>query len=183
MDFVNTFRERWQRRVETLVTPADLAAWLVAAKLTPAPPTVTRRLLVDARELREAIDAGVQAHLDGTATPRRAVETVNAWLPRANPERRLVTAGRGCLALEITPPQDAARHAVGRIALDAAQMLGTADRERVRVCASQTCSARFFDHSPSGQRRWCSMQGCGNVEKARRHRARSRDDLAGLVTR
>lgn len=59
------------------------------------------------------------------------------------------------------------------VALDAAHMLGrAAERERVRICASETCSARFYDRSPAGRRRWCSMARCGNVAKARRHRAR-----------
>jgi predicted RNA-binding Zn ribbon-like protein len=61
------------------------------------------------------------------------------------------------------------------VALDAAQMLGTAaERARVRVCASETCSARFYDRSPAGRRRWCSMRTCGNEAKARRHRAKAR---------
>ena len=67
------------------------------------------------------------------------------------------------------------RRALGEIALDAARMLGDpAQRARVRVCASDTCSARFYDRSPAGRRRWCSMRTCGNEAKARRHRARAR---------
>src|SRR3954470_1634024 len=31
LDLVNTLRERWRRRVETLVTPQDLELWLVRA--------------------------------------------------------------------------------------------------------------------------------------------------------
>ena len=31
LDLVNTRRERWRRRVETLVTPADLGLWLERA--------------------------------------------------------------------------------------------------------------------------------------------------------
>jgi predicted RNA-binding Zn ribbon-like protein len=34
----------------------------------------------------------------------------------------------------------------------------------------------FFDVSKNGTRRWCSMSGCGNRAKARRHYARSRQD-------
>jgi predicted RNA-binding Zn ribbon-like protein len=71
---------------------------------------------------------------------------------------------------------DAARRALAMVALDAARMLGTpAERERVRICASDTCSARFYDRSPAGGRRWCSMRRCGNVAKAQRFRARNRD--------
>ena len=103
LDLVNTLRERWRRRVETLVTPADLELWLERA----------------------------EGH-----SPRRAL---------------------------------------GTIALDAARMLGDpAERARVRVCASETCSARFYDRSPAGRRRWCSMRTCGNEAKARRHRERLR---------
>ena len=74
---------------------------------------------------------------------------------------------------------DAVRHALGTIALDAARMLGTpAEAARIRVCASATCSARFYDRSPAGRRRWCSMALCGNEAKARRHRERSRSAAA-----
>jgi len=40
IDLVNTLRERWRRRVETLVTPDDLGLWLVRAQLAPAPHVV-----------------------------------------------------------------------------------------------------------------------------------------------
>jgi predicted RNA-binding Zn ribbon-like protein len=70
---------------------------------------------------------------------------------------------------------DAARRALAVVALDAARMLGRPEeRARMRVCASDTCSARFYDRSPAGRRRWCSMRTCGNEAKARRHRARAR---------
>jgi predicted RNA-binding Zn ribbon-like protein len=60
------------------------------------------------------------------------------------------------------------------VALDAACLLGRPhERARLRICGSDTCSARFFDRSPAARRRWCSMAGCGNVAKARRHRARA----------
>jgi predicted RNA-binding Zn ribbon-like protein len=73
-------------------------------------------------------------------------------------------------------PSDAARAAVARIGLDAARMLGIEEQaRRVRICASETCSARFYDRSPAAQRRWCSMALCGNEAKARRHRARVRE--------
>ena len=69
---------------------------------------------------------------------------------------------------------DSPRRALGTIALDAATMLGTDQRSRIRICASDTCSGRFFDRSPAGRRRWCSMRTCGNEAKARRHRQRQR---------
>ena len=175
VDLVNTLRERWRRRVETLVSPADLGLWLVQAGLLPEAPRMTRALLVEARELREAIDLCVQAAVVRDPAPRSAVRHLDGWLAHAGVGPRLTLGDGGAPVLAERKPADAARAALGAIALDAARMLGTADEaRRVRICASETCSARFYDRSPAAQRRWCSMALCGNEAKARRHRARER---------
>ena len=174
LDLVNTLRERWRRRVETLTSPSDLAEWLVRAELLREPPRVTRALLDDARDLREAIDVCVQAALAREPAPRAAVARIDGWLGHAAVRPRLVIGDTGAPALGEHEPTDPARAAVAEIALDAARMLGTDEAQRIRVCASETCSARFYDRSPAGQRRWCSMATCGNEAKARRHRARVR---------
>lgn len=172
LDFVNTFRERWWRQVETLVTPADLSQWTVRAGLAEEAPRVTPAELACARELREAIDTVLSAHLGGEASPGAALAVIDSWLADSRLPDRLVRAESGQPSLEPGSPPDGARYALGLLARDAAEMLGTAQRDRVRVCASQTCSARFYDRSRAGRRRWCSMEGCGNTAKARRHRAR-----------
>ena len=175
LDLVNTLRERWRRRVETLVTPDDLGLWLVRAQLLPAPERVTPARLCDARELREAIDACVQAAVARAAAPPAAVAVIDQWLAHAAAQVRLDLAGDGTPVLGERAPADAVRRALGAVALDAAHMLGTHEEAaRIRVCASETCSARFYDRSPAGRRRWCSMALCGNEAKARRHRERLR---------
>jgi predicted RNA-binding Zn ribbon-like protein len=181
LDFVNTLRERWWRSVETLVTPFDLALWVTQADLAPAPPAATEELLIAARELREAIDVGVRSHLEGSVNLVYAIPGIDKWLPAAQLPPRLTLGPEGRPHLGPARASDPARHAVALVARDAAEMLGTSQRDRIRVCASETCSARFYDRSRSGQRRWCSMQVCGNVAKARRHRARaaSGSDLGG----
>ena len=175
VDLVNTLRERWHRRVETLVTPGDLGLWLVRAQLAPSPPRVTRALLQETRDLREAIDLCMEAAIAGCAAPRAAVREIDAWLAEAAPPPHLAIAETGAIVLGERRTADPARRAVAAIALDAARMLGTpAQAARVRICASPTCSARFYDRSPAGRRRWCSMALCGNEAKARRHRERHR---------
>jgi predicted RNA-binding Zn ribbon-like protein len=175
LDLVNTLRERWRRRVETLVTPADLELWLDRTGLVAegGPFAVTATVLEDARSLREAIDAGVTALVDGAPSPPDALAVIDSWLVHAGP--RLAPGPDGVPVLGERADGDPPRRALAAIALDAARMLGDpAERARVRVCASETCSARFYDRSPAGRRRWCSMRSCGNEAKARRHRARSR---------
>lgn len=193
VDFVNTLRERWWRRVETLVTPEDLVLWLQRAELLeplaseppahalgtadalPAPRAgASAELLAAARELRESIDAALTAVVAREPVPPGALATIDAWLGEAVAPERLSPGAGGMPVLAPSPPADPVRHALGVLALDAARMLGTDERARLRICASDTCSARFYDRSPTGARVWCSMRGCGNVAKARRHRERAR---------
>ena len=179
LDLVNTLRERWRRRVETLASPTDLGLWLVRAGLASEPPRVTRVLLDQARELREAIDRCVEAVVDHAAVPGGAIAHIDSWLLDAGARPRLVIGEDGGPLLVERAPDDPARAAVAAIALDAARMLGTEDEaRRVRICASPTCSARFYDRSPAARRRWCSMALCGNEAKARRHRARAKGGRA-----
>ena len=174
LDFANTRRERWRRQVETLVTPDDLSQWLVAAGLTAAPMRVPRSVLAEARDLREAVDACVRAVVAGDPLPAEAVTLVDDWLVHAG-DRPQLRLEDGVPVLGERAAADSPRRALGMLALDAARMLGTpAERERVRICASDTCSARFYDRSPAGARRWCDMRTCGNAAKARRHRERRR---------
>jgi predicted RNA-binding Zn ribbon-like protein len=179
LDFVNTRRERWRRNVETLASPHDLAGWLVEAELLGDPMPVGRELLREARELREAIDACMQAALAHEPAPATAVATIDGWLAHAGARTQLAVADDGTPVLGQREPSDPVKRALAAVALDAARMLGTpAEAARIRVCASATCSARFYDRSPAGRRRWCSMALCGNEAKARRHRERSRSAAA-----
>jgi predicted RNA-binding Zn ribbon-like protein len=173
IDFVNTHRERWWRNVETLVTTQDLSLWLQQAKLLDAPAAVTVAQLHGARRLRVAINAGIGASIDHGAPPVNVITEINQWLPHATAPPRL-SAPHGRVVLDSSPPADPVQHALAQIALDASVLLGTDQRDRLRVCASETCSARFYDASRAANRRWCSMSGCGNTAKARRHRARNR---------
>ena len=47
---------------------------------------------------------------------------------------------------------------------------------RLRPCANEDCRLFLLDHSRAGTARWCSMSGCGNRMKARRHYSKTRRD-------
>jgi len=181
LDLVNTLRERWWRRVETLVTPGDLAAWLVAAGLVETPPRVTALDLEQARALREAIDAAVVCAVADRPLPGGTAAALAAPLALAPLRETVASSPGGVIEVAVERAGTPAERALAALALDAAQMLGPDGLPRIRVCASESCSARFFDRSPAARRRWCSMRGCGNVEKARRHRARARDERMEAV--
>lgn len=178
LDLVNTHRERWRRSVETLCTTADLGAWLHAAGLMERVPSrVPRSVLDDARELREAIDRLVVATLEAGRPRREDVALVDEWLAFAGARPELRLDADGVVLFGERPAADSPRRALGVLAQDAASMLGTeTGRARLRICAADDCSARFYDRSPGARRRWCSMRSCGNAAKARRHRARARGE-------
>jgi hypothetical protein len=53
---------------------------------------------------------------------------------------------------------------------------GTVESElpgRLRPCANEECRLFLLDRSRGGTGRWCSMSGCGNRMKARRHYQRT----------
>src|SRR5256885_1943109 len=60
--------------------------------------------------------------------------------------------------------------------------LPTSDEQRqlVRECGAPDCLWLFVDTTKNRSRQWCSMQSCGNREKARRHyqRMRERRDIS-----
>jgi predicted RNA-binding Zn ribbon-like protein len=174
LDFVNTRRERWRRDVECLLSVDDVVVWLVRARLLPQPMKAPASVLAEARELREAIDSGVRAAVERRAPDPRAIALVDDWLALAGSRPALLTDPIGRAVLAERPRAESPRRALGMVAYDAARMLGIeAERARVRICASDTCSSRFYDRSPAARRRWCSMAVCGNQAKARRYRERS----------
>ena len=64
------------------------------------------------------------------------------------------------------------------ISRSAADLLTSeADLRKVRQCGGSDCNWLFLDTSKNRTRQWCSMQSCGNREKARRHYERQRRAL------
>lgn len=70
------------------------------------------------------------------------------------------------------------------IAQSAAELLTSPDLHKVRECEARDCYWLFLDNSRNRSRRWCSMDACGNREKARRHYHRQRllDDVTHFVS-
>jgi predicted RNA-binding Zn ribbon-like protein len=55
------------------------------------------------------------------------------------------------------------------IVQSAADLLTSPDLKKIRECDAGDCYWLFLDNSRNRSRRWCSMESCGNREKARRH--------------
>src|SRR5262245_38778298 len=182
LDLVNTLRERGGAGVEYLVVPEDLVTWTLQSGLlaldAALDPAEAAALLPEVYALREAIYTAGDAVVAGQPVPDAALATLNAWLdqPRERPHLRPGPAGpilttqplSGLSAdrlalvwgtdgpmLTAQVPVSPLRAAYVVVAEDAARMLGTTDRERIRICANPACRAFFYDRSQAGRRRWC----------------------------
>jgi predicted RNA-binding Zn ribbon-like protein len=64
-------------------------------------------------------------------------------------------------------PRFAATDVVGAVLAAAGRLAVLGQWPRVKVCAADDCRWAFYDRSRNRSRTWCSMQVCGNREKAR----------------
>jgi predicted RNA-binding Zn ribbon-like protein len=153
---------------ETLVSPADLTAWL-AGRLPSA--GSGDRDLADARTLRGAIGRLALASSSGGPADPRDVDLLNLYAATPDIPPRL-TGG----ALQAGRTEPRAAQALSTIARDAVALF--AGNGRIRTCDAADCDIVYLDTSRAGTRRWCSMQRCGNRHKVRAHRERANSRAA-----
>ena len=94
----------------------------------------------------EAAGAVLGSHLRGVTQTPEIVDDVLTWRLDADWEARMVLAWGD---------------------------LQSAMPGRLRACANGECHLFLLDRSRGGTGRWCSMSGCGNRMKARRHYGRT----------
>ncbi|MGY2399289.1 CGNR zinc finger domain-containing protein [Pseudomonas sp. SDO5271_S396] len=57
---------------------------------------------------------------------------------------------------------------IGRLAIEATQLLVSRDLQTLRCCTATDCDWIFLDISKNKQRKWCQMSVCGSREKLSR---------------
>ena len=179
LNFANTVDPReGSGAVDYLQTYADLAAWAARAGVV-SQATASRlvrrararsahsgRAFERARQLREAI-----YRIFCRLATHRPVFAADLALLRAGfydalSAARLEQHGRS-FRWRLGEHLEVIRW---KIARDAVELLESGLLERLKRCAgSGDCGWVFIDTSKNSSRRWCSMAGCGNRAKARRH--------------
>lgn len=181
LDFVNTLSAS---SGEHLNTYADLLAFARQSHLlTPAEadrlhvravdrPEGARRALDAAKRLRAALFRVFRAVAGQYEPGKTDLAMLNAELGRAMSHACVSWSGEG---FEWSWSSDELERPVWPIARSAADLLTSAEeRASVRECGASDCLWLFLDSSKNHSRQWCSMQSCGNREKARRHYQRVR---------
>jgi predicted RNA-binding Zn ribbon-like protein len=122
--------------------------------------------LADVRELRESLRAVCLAHAGHP--PHRAVTPLGDLLAAA-PLVVDVRADDGSARLRpaADPPP-----LLARVAAAVAEALTAGTWQRLKACEAADCHWAYYDRSPAGRGRWCSMQVCGARAKMRRYRAK-----------
>ncbi|HEY9498684.1 MAG TPA: CGNR zinc finger domain-containing protein [Terrimesophilobacter sp.] len=152
---------------EKLQSPTDLGNWL-ADRFAHLDTTIGERELADALMLREAIARLALAARRPARPATSDVDVVNLFA--ATPDLPPVLAGG---SRQAGASRARAMQALSTIARDAVRTFGPDAEGRIRACSADDCAIVYLDTSRSGNRRWCSMQRCGNRAKVRAHRSRS----------
>jgi predicted RNA-binding Zn ribbon-like protein len=153
---------------EVLHEPADLARWLAGSRLDAAEFRIRPDEFHRVKQFRDTFLQVALALSRGDAPAEADLEVVNYSagrqpIPRIDPStltRALVTPVTGTQVL-------------GAAAADAIDLVASAASGRLRMCAGDNCYLLFLDTSRPGNRRWCSMQRCGNRNKISAFRAKN----------
>lgn len=154
---------------DELKDPNTLREWLVARKLMEPGMPAGAGDLKHAIAVREAIRGVIGAN-SGAAVYPVDVATLNGAIGASRLRARFGPDGRA----RLEPEADGVEGALGRLVAAVFAAMAEEDWSLLKVCGSRSCRWVFYDRSRNHSSRWCKMASCGNRQKARRFRERSR---------
>lgn len=169
LDLLSTLEGRYREganRADRIGGPDALRDWLAANDLEPAEP-VTPDDVELFGAVREALHRSAVNALHREAASAEDIRILSGALSAD----RGVQIERVGDRLSLARPETA-REALGRLTRAAVEDLAGPRSEQLRACGDDTCAGIFID--PTGRRRWCTDQSCGNRLRVRAHRDRAR---------
>ena len=176
LDFANTVDDRLSDQpTETLTSYERFLDWAVQKNITERaladelknsesePEQALNRVL----ELRELLYRLFSAAARKERVAEEDLELFNRYLAEAMSNIR-ITQKEGGFDWFCCPGSGGSESVLYPIVKSAADLLVSAQLDRIRVCADPECGWLFLDSSRNRSRRWCSMDSCGNRAKARR---------------
>ena len=165
-DLVNTVDLEQERDV--LMRPADLGMFCADHGLPGL--RFDSAGLAEVLTLRESVRDVCQAHA-GIDVPAASLATLDGMLEEA--PLTLVMSADGSVTIRPAGGLNDVRALVARLAADIAMASADGTWQRLKACAADTCRWVYYDRSPAGRSRWCTMSICGARNKMRKYRARS----------
>ena len=154
---------------DELASPEALRAWLAERGLMRADDRVSQADLRRAVDVREGLRA-VLLQNNGLPLEEDRIERLDRAVGRARVRLRF-SPGRDP---ELVPDAGGVDGAVARLMAIVAGAVDQGTWERLKACPREECEWAFYDRSKNRSGRWCKMEQCGNVEKARAFRERHR---------
>ncbi|MFF9481455.1 CGNR zinc finger domain-containing protein [Streptomyces sp. NPDC014733] len=168
-DLVNTLDI--ETGTDALTADGGLDAFLAAHGLPPlAPADGGPAALRALTELREALRTVCLAHTAGGPPPPADARALDRLLARG--PLVLALAPDGAPALRPAAGLRGADRLVALLAAAVATAAADGTWPRLKACEAHDCRWVFYDRSPAGRSRWCSMAVCGSRAKMRSYRAR-----------
>ena len=152
---------------EDLGSPDQLKEWLAGHGLMESDEPVTEGDLRRAIDVREGLRAILLAN-NGSPFDVSAVERLDRAASRAGLRLRFHPGG----CAEFEPDATGVDGALARLLAIVAEARVEGDWDRLKACADDTCQWAFYDKSKNRSKKWCRMDTCGNVAKARAYRER-----------
>ena len=152
---------------DELTSPETLRDWLAERDLMGAGRPVTTADLRRAIDVREGLRALLQAN-NGLPLDEQKVEKLDRASARAGVRVRFLPGAEPALV----PQADGVDGAIARLMAIVAGAVEERTWERLKACPRADCEWAFYDHSKNRSGRWCRMEACGNIEKARAFRER-----------
>ncbi|MFG1816882.1 CGNR zinc finger domain-containing protein [Kribbella sp. NPDC049174] len=165
-DLVNTVDLEMER--DTLANPAELSTFCAAHGLLDL--WFDSADLAAVLTLREAVRDVCQAHA-GVDVPAESLAVLDQLLAEA--PLRLALSADGGATVRPAEGLESVQALVARIAADIATATNDGTWPRLKACAADTCRWVYYDRSPAGRSRWCTMAICGSRNKMRKYRART----------
>jgi predicted RNA-binding Zn ribbon-like protein len=159
---------------DELTSPEALRDWLAERDLMDPGERVTAANLKRAVDVREGLRALLLANA-GLPLDAERVERLDAAVRRAGMRMRFRAGAEPALEPEATGVDGA----LGRMMAIVAAAVEQGTWARLKACHRDPCFWAFYDHSKNRSGRWCRMEDCGNIEKARAFRERRRSAAPG----
>jgi predicted RNA-binding Zn ribbon-like protein len=160
---------------ELLQSDKDVVIWLRQAGF-PAPVLTDKTgplaLLRSAHGLRESIRSLVERRKIGQ---RGDPSVLNRFMAANRSYPQLAWRKSTVPTIETVRRQETVGSILAPVAEAAASLLSIPNFELIKHCEDDTCTLWFFDQTKSHNRRWCSMEICGNRRKVAAYRVRDRN--------
>ncbi len=168
VDFTNTEIILNGENVDLLNNKSDLAQWIKDANLTEDIKRPSTADFTDALELRAALKNTLNHKIAGTTGQRSAITVINKYLAHY-PSKQVLHESDKEFSLEPAQASLTTTMLLARIAYAGASLLSSPQVKYLKRCSNSECILLFVDTSRSRQRRWCSMDTCGNRSKVATH--------------